>query len=62
MPFNVDSVANTVFRVRASFGKTVLKIVAGGRAFNVEEGLWKRIGADGFAANLDDAVSLLNSL
>lgn len=62
MPFNVDSVANTVFRIRASFGKEVLKIVAGGRAFNIEEGLWKRIGADGFAGNLDDAVCLLNDL
>jgi MerR family transcriptional regulator, light-induced transcriptional regulator len=62
MPFNVDSVANTIFRVRSSFPKRPLKIVAGGRAFNMDAGLWKRIGADGSAAGLDEAVRFFSGL
>ncbi len=62
MPFNTDVVSNTISRIRSSFSKRELKIVAGGRAFNMEDALWKRLGADGFAADLNGAVKLFGAL
>jgi methanogenic corrinoid protein MtbC1 len=39
-----------------------LKIIVGGYPFKVAEGLWKNIGADGFAPNADEAVQLADRL
>ena len=34
------------------------KVIVGGPPFNLSEGLWKKVGSDGFARSADEAVSL----
>ncbi|HEX6159503.1 MAG TPA: cobalamin-dependent protein [Thermoanaerobaculia bacterium] len=36
------------------------KVIVGGRAFRMEPGLWSTIGADGYAANADECIALVN--
>ena len=62
MPFNVDTVATTIIHVRAGSARTNLKIITGGQAFNMDEGLWKKVGADGYARNLSETIEVVNSL
>lgn len=38
------------------------KVIVGGRAFRMARDVWRTIGADGFAANADDCLALLNRL
>jgi methanogenic corrinoid protein MtbC1 len=38
------------------------KVIVGGRAFRMAPEVWRTIGADGFAANADDCIALLNRL
>ena len=49
-----------VFRARTELAKT--KVVVGGRAFRIAPDLWNAIGADGYAANADECITLLNQL
>ena len=63
--FNADMVADALQRVRAQAsrrGRRRLPIVAGGQAFNFDRTLWEQVGADGFAANAEEAVQLIASL
>lgn len=62
MGYNVKRVRMLIRHVRADPGLESLKIVVGGYAFNNVEGLWKVIGADGFAKNADDAVRAINEM
>jgi len=39
-----------------------MKILVGGFPFKVAEGLWKTVGADGFAPNAADAIEIANKL
>ncbi|HYO78079.1 MAG TPA: cobalamin-dependent protein [Thermoanaerobaculia bacterium] len=45
------------FRARAELAHA--KVIVGGRAFLNTPELWRRIGADGYAANADDCLELL---
>ncbi|HYH08898.1 MAG TPA: cobalamin-dependent protein [Thermoanaerobaculia bacterium] len=38
------------------------RVIVGGRAFRMAPEVWRTIGADGFAANADDGLALLNRL
>jgi len=58
MPFNLSGVKTIIETVQAEPELKGVKIMAGGMAFNGEPDLWKRIGADGWAANARDAVEL----
>ncbi len=62
MEFNMDGVANLIYRVKSSPAVKHVRIIAGGRAFNLNQDLWKKIGADGYAPDLDSAVELVNNL
>ncbi|HEY0141968.1 MAG TPA: cobalamin-dependent protein [Thermoanaerobaculia bacterium] len=35
------------------------RVIVGGRAFRMEPGLWRTIGADGYAANADECIALI---
>ena len=64
LPFDPDAVADTLQRVRSAAsrrGRKRLRIVAGGQAFNLDRTLWERVGADGFAANAEEAVQVIAS-
>ena len=48
--------------VRAEPGCTAVKVMVGGRLFDTEPDLWKRVGADGHATNADEACRLADRL
>ncbi len=54
---HVGLVADLVGKARERF-KGKISIFVGGYPFNIDKGLWSRIGADGTAQNADDAVRL----
>ena len=62
MGYNVKRVRMLIRHVRADPGLEKLKVIVGGYAFNNVDGLWKVIGADGFAKDADGAVQVVNDL
>jgi MerR family transcriptional regulator, light-induced transcriptional regulator len=59
MTFHVSAVEEMITRIRLSPDVSKdLKIMAGGYPFKVAEGLWKTVGADGYAINASEAVEL----
>ena len=62
MYLNVDSVARLIRALRAEPGMGDLKILVGGRPFNLDPELWKRVGADGCARSAVDAVTVAKRL
>jgi methanogenic corrinoid protein MtbC1 len=63
MTFHVSAVEEMIKKIKSSPEvSSDLKIIVGGYPFKVAEGLWKNIGADGFAPNADEAVQLADRL
>jgi methanogenic corrinoid protein MtbC1 len=62
MFFNVESVARAIRAIRAVDGLSNLVILVGGRPFNQDPELWKKVDADGFAPSAEEAVKLANRL
>ncbi len=66
LPANVDSVQTMVQSIRTEFDGNRLdrrpRIVVGGRAFNLDPTLWRRVGADSYAEHADAAVTTVNEL
>jgi len=61
MTFHINDLRQTIETVRKTFeGK--LKIVVGGYAFRRVENLWREIGADGFARDARQAVTVASQL
>jgi methanogenic corrinoid protein MtbC1 len=54
MLFNVPNVVRLIRDLRARSPK--LRVLIGGAAFRAKPDLWRDIGADGFAPNLDTAI------
>jgi methanogenic corrinoid protein MtbC1 len=61
MPFHVRAVADLIAAVRSSVGDRV-KVLVGGYPFNVDPGLWRRVGADASARDAQEAVELAHRL
>ncbi len=59
MPFNVDKVGDLIAKFRDDPKTAFLKVIVGGRVFNDIPELWRLVGADGFASNLDEAVRII---
>jgi methanogenic corrinoid protein MtbC1 len=62
MPFHLDRAAKLIEKIRNDADFDKLKIILGGYTFNIDQTLWKRLGADGMACNSYDAVLLANQL
>jgi methanogenic corrinoid protein MtbC1 len=62
MTFHIRAVENLISAVRASENLKAVKILVGGYPFNVEPELWKRVGADAFAADASEAVATASGL
>lgn len=63
MTFHVSAVEEMIKKIKSSPDvSSDLKIIVGGYPFKVAEGLWKNIGANGFAPNADEAVQLADRL
>ncbi len=57
MTFHVPDVARLIERVRAGAGAKNLKILVGGRPFNIAGDLWRKIGADACAVDARQAAN-----
>lgn len=62
MPFDISKVENLINKIRSDETIAQLKIIVGGPPFNQQPGLWKRVGADGWASNAREAVVLANQM
>jgi MerR family transcriptional regulator, light-induced transcriptional regulator len=62
MTFHVRAVEELVAAVRASEGLRGVKVMVGGYPFNVEPELWRRVGADAYAADASEAVAAAGRL
>ncbi len=62
MSYHVRAVEELVRRVRCHTACAAVKILVGGRAFDLEPDLWRRIGADGSASDADKAIALAEHL
>ena len=58
MPFNLAGAKKIIEMVKGDDSLKDIKILAGGTAFNLEEGLWEKLGADGYAADAGQALEL----
>lgn len=63
MTFHVSAVEALIKLIKSSPSvPSDLVILVGGYPFKVAEGLWKSVGADGFAMNATEAIKLANKL
>lgn len=62
MVYNLKAVESIISAVRTAFPDGAVKILVGGYAFKSSEGLWRTMGADGFAADALDAIQLAGSM
>jgi methanogenic corrinoid protein MtbC1 len=58
---HLGDVAELIEAVRADPDCTGIKIIVGGAAFNADTAIWQRLGADGWAVDADQALSLAAS-
>jgi methanogenic corrinoid protein MtbC1 len=61
MTYHVPAVVDVIRNVRQRTGAAT-RILVGGYPFRVEPKLWKRVGADGFAADASEAVACATDL
>lgn len=62
LPTHVSHAAQLIQKIRSDKDFSKLKILVGGYPFRINNGLWEKVGADGFAENADLAVSTANKL
>ncbi|MGD9345191.1 MAG: cobalamin-dependent protein [Candidatus Aminicenantes bacterium] len=62
MPFHQSLLQETIAKIRAADSDGGVKIIVGGHALNASNNLWKQVGADGYAANAEEAVFLAKQL
>jgi MerR family transcriptional regulator, light-induced transcriptional regulator len=61
MPFNIERAKDIIDSIRASSWLQDMKVMVGGRVFNDQPRLRRKIGADGAAPNLGEAKKLARS-
>jgi MerR family transcriptional regulator, light-induced transcriptional regulator len=61
LPPHIAATAEVVRLFRAHSALTAAKVIVGGRAFRMETELWRTIGADGYAADADECLALIES-
>lgn len=62
MSYHVAAVEEVVRAVRSERGDRSPRILVGGYPFRVDQELWRRVGADGFAADASQVVAVANGL
>jgi methanogenic corrinoid protein MtbC1 len=62
MTFHIRAVEHLIAAVRAADNLRAVKILVGGYPFNVERELWKRVGADAYAADASEAIASASRL
>jgi methanogenic corrinoid protein MtbC1 len=61
LPTNLSSTTRLIDAVRADPETENVKILVGGQAYNLDPLLWKKVGADRYANNSEDAARFLES-
>ena len=62
MTYHLPAVIDLIAAVRAEPACAGVKVMVGGRLFDAEPGLWRRVGADGHAADADEACRIADRL
>ncbi len=62
MPFHLPVVEELIALIRSSHEVSATKIMVGGRPFNMAPDLWRRVGADCYAADAGEALEIANRL
>lgn len=62
MTFHIRAVESLIATVRASGDSNDVKVLVGGYPFNLEPELWKRVGADAYAADASQAIAVASRL
>jgi methylmalonyl-CoA mutase cobalamin-binding domain/chain len=62
MSYHVSAVADVIREVRQNSGRRAIRILVGGYPFRVDPELWRSVGADGFAVDASQAVTLATRL
>ena len=62
MTFHIRAVEDLIASVRASADSNDVKVLVGGYPFNIEPELWKRVGADAYAADASEAIAVASRL
>lgn len=57
MTFHLPHVRDLIIRVRARPELNDVKVLVGGHPFNIDRDLWRKVGADGYAADAPGAVA-----
>jgi methanogenic corrinoid protein MtbC1 len=58
--FNIDKARQVILMINKDQDTSAIKVLVGGLAFNGMPQLWQTIGADGYAADAENAVSVAN--
>lgn len=62
MTYHIKLVQDMIEQVRVVDPDGRIKILVGGYPFNIEKELWRRVGADGYASDAEQAIRMANSL
>lgn len=63
MTFHISTVEDMIRKIRSSPDVSAdLKILVGGYPFKVADGLWEKVGADGYAPSATEAVELADKI
>ena len=62
MSYHVSAVADVIRAIRQNGGHRAIRLLVGGYPFRVDPELWRSVGADGFAVDASEAVTIANRL
>jgi len=62
IPFHIDAIRDLIRAVRQNPACAAVQVLVGGSPFNRHPELWREIGADGFALDAQQAVTMANRL
>ena len=62
LPDKIPLAAEVVDRIHGADFEHPVKVLVGGRPFNVDPDLWNKVGADGYAPDARAAVALAEEL
>jgi methanogenic corrinoid protein MtbC1/DNA-binding XRE family transcriptional regulator len=57
MTYHVNPTAALIRAIRNTDSYRPVKIIVGGRVFNIEDDLWKKVGADHYAADIGQVIA-----
>jgi methanogenic corrinoid protein MtbC1 len=60
--YHTRKVADVIAAIRASEHARGAKVLVGGYPFNLAPGLWRQLGADGYAGDAEEAIAVANRL